>query len=311
MNENLNPSGNNEIDLLKVTDNLSKNLSNSIQHFKSFLKFLKKNILYIILVFILGAVAGFFYDKFNKTYYSNIIVSPNFETVDYLYDKVELLNSNVSQEKEQTLADLKIDESKKIGKIEVEPIEDIYKFIKKEIAYLEVFKIMSENNDAKKVIEDYATSKNFNLHKITVNSSSKITEEDLQQFIKYINDSKYYNEMRVKILTNLDDQIRTNQVSIAQIDSILNTAPSKNKINSSLSVNDNSELNNLLHNKKALVHENHELTVHKSNLDYIITPINYAPNIINKKGLNGKMKFVFPVIFVGGFIILAFGRRNS
>ena len=309
MNENLNTSGTNEIDLLKVTDNLSRNLSNSIQHVKNFLKFIKKNILYIILIFIIGGVAGYFYDKFNKSYYSSIIVAPNFETVDYLYDKVELLNSNISQEKEETLASLQIDEAKKIGKIEVEPIDDIYKFIRKEEAYLEVFKIMSENNDAKKVIDDYATSKNFTLHKITINSSTKVSEEDLQQLMKFVNSSKYYNDMRLKIIANLDDQIVKNNQSIAQIDSILNTAPSKNKVSSSLSINDNSELNDLFHNKKALIHENHELSVHKSNLDYIVTPVNYAPNIINKKGLNGKMKFVFPVVFVGGFFILAFGRR--
>ena len=310
MSNNINQETTNEIDLLKVTDNITRNLFNSFQQIKDFLKFIKKNIIYIILIFIIGGVAGYFYDKYNKKYYSNIIVSPNFETVDYLYDQVELLNSNVTQERKETLQELALDPNAKLSEIEVEPIKDIYKFIKNDDAYLEVFKTMSENNDAKKVIEDYATGKNFTLHKITVKSSSKISQEDLGKLMKFINGSKYYNDMRVKILANLDDQIAKNQVSITQIDSILNTAPSKNKVSNTLSVNDNSELNDLFMNKKALVHENHELNVHKTNLDYVITPMNYAANIVNKDGLNGKMKFVFPIVFVGGFFLIAFCRKN-
>ena len=308
MNDSTNPS-NQEIDLLKVTNNLSKKLSSSFNYFISFIQFIKRNILYILAVFILGAVLGFLYDKNFKKYYSNIIVSPNFETVDYLYDKVELANSNINQEAKEFLPSIDVNLESKISQIEIESVSDIYKFIQQEETYMDVFKIMSENNDANKVINDYATNKYFPLHKITIKSANKVSESDLINIMKFINDSDYYNKNRVEIVKNIKDKIEKNNLSIEQINKILNSVGSEAKSSSAVFYSDNTQLNDLVKNKTLLIQENHELSVHVKNLDYNITPINYSPNIIDKSGINGKMKFILPFVFVFGFLAFAFLRK--
>ena len=92
-----NNSENQEVDLSQISKkigSLFEEISNSI--FKGIL-FIKKNIIAIGLLFILGAVLGFYLDKNFKMYDNQLIVSPNFDTVDYLYSKINLINSKINE----------------------------------------------------------------------------------------------------------------------------------------------------------------------------------------------------------------------
>ncbi|MBS7332825.1 MAG: hypothetical protein KIG88_04430 [Weeksellaceae bacterium] len=306
MSEN---STNQEIDLLKVADGFSKKLSQLTTKAVNFIKFIKRNIIYILALFIIGAVLGYFYDKNNKSYYTEIIVSPNFNTVDFLNNQIDVVNSRIELQDEKFYAQVGISKQTKIGKVEVKPITDIYRIIDNNELYLDLFKTMTENNDASKIIEDYATSKNFPLHQITIHSGEVLDQKVLDNIMKFINTSDYYNKSRVEIAENLKDKLANNNTSIDQINAILNQVGSSRNVNATVFYNDNKELNELINNKTKLIQENHELKVHLKNLDYIVTPINYATNINNKSGLNNKMKLVFPILFVGGFFVFAFIRR--
>jgi len=55
---------------------------------------LKKKIVLIILLF-LGFGFGMFLDQINQTYKSELIVAPNFESSDYLYSKIDLIQSKI------------------------------------------------------------------------------------------------------------------------------------------------------------------------------------------------------------------------
>lgn len=305
----MNENSTNEIDLLKITDSFSKSFNRIFDKFIGFLKFIKRNILYILLLFAIGGTAGYFYDKQNKKYYSDIIVSPNFQTVDFLYSQIDVINSRIEQNDEVFLNSLGITPKDKISKISVKPITDIYKLVDDNENYLELFKTMTENNDAKKIIEDYSTSKNFPLHLVTVNSGQMIAQDQLTQLMKFVNKSEFYEKSRIDILKNLENKIGRNNVTIEQINNILNKVGSNTSVNATVFYNDNQQLSDLLNHKNSLIRENHELTVHKKYLDYIVTPISYSTNILDKSGLTGKMKFIFPIIFVGAFFAFSFVRK--
>ena len=61
------------------------------------LDFFKKYFIIIIILLIIGFAYGYYKD-YNaiKTYDNEVIVIPNFESVDYLYDKVEAINKKIA-----------------------------------------------------------------------------------------------------------------------------------------------------------------------------------------------------------------------
>ena len=88
-------SDNQEIDLFQISKKIGvffENISTSI--FRGFL-FLKRNLIIISILFIIGVVLGLYLDKTNKVYENKLYVQPNFGSVDYLYSKIELIDSKI------------------------------------------------------------------------------------------------------------------------------------------------------------------------------------------------------------------------
>lgn len=307
-NNSTQSSSNNEIDLLKVSNSLKNGLTKSLKIIPNTLNFIKRNILILVGLLIIGIVAGYFYNKYEKAYNSNIIVTPNFETVDYLYEKITLLNSHIQQNDKDFLQKVGINPSYKIYKVEVKPISDLYRFLNQEDKYFDIFNTLSENNDAKKVAEDFSTSKNFPKHLLTVSSKTKIDQKVLDNIIKYLNTSDYYQVARVQVLKNSNEKIVINDSIIKQIDAILKNAGTA-KNNTSIFFNEQSQLNDLIDQKNKAVAENHYLKVEKFNLKYIVAPLDFSKNIEDNTGLKGKYHLVFPLILIGLFIVISLIKK--
>src|SRR5690554_1660503 len=91
--------------------------------------FFKKYLLIIIGIIILGIILGYFIDKNSKSVYENrLIVIPNFESVEYLYDKIDEVNFKIQSGDSLYLKSIFGDNYTSVRKIEIEPIIDIYNF---------------------------------------------------------------------------------------------------------------------------------------------------------------------------------------
>ena len=96
-NSQNNDFDNQEIDLSRISKKLGGFFEKvSIKIFKGIL-FIKRNLILIGVLFILGGVMGHFMDRNNTNYDNQIIVTPNFFTTDYLYNKIDLINSKVNE----------------------------------------------------------------------------------------------------------------------------------------------------------------------------------------------------------------------
>ena len=126
--------------------------------------------------------------------------------------------------------------------------------------------------DLEKVAEDFSTSKNFPKHLITVSAKGKIDQKVLDAIIKYINTSDYYQPVRAQVLENTKAKVIINDSIIKQIDGILNNAGSA-KNNTSVYINEQSQLNDLINQKNRLVEDNHYFKISIPNLKYIIAPL--------------------------------------
>lgn len=316
-----NNTDNQEIDL----SNVSKSIGNVLEKISSLIfqgiLFIKKRIFIISILFLLGLGLGFYLDRTNTDYDHEIIVTPNFGSNDYLYSKVELLNSKIKEKDTLLLTKMGFKNINKIGKIEVEPIVDIYKFIKNSAENFELIKLMAEDGDLKKIVEDKITSKNYPFHALQVSTSKKVTDDGFTKpLLNYLNDSEYFKRLQGVYITNAEIKMRENDSIIKQIDGFLNTFKNNSngggsKSNSLVYYNENTQLNEIIKTKDLLILEQGSHRVEKIINERIIKDISVTTNIKNTKSINGKMKLVLPILFVFLYLVVysvvAFYKREQ
>ena len=314
-----NNSDNQEIDLSEISKKIGGFFEDiSTRIFKGIL-FLKRNIIVIAILFVIGVVLGIYLDKTSKSYDHQVIVTPNFGSIDYLYSKVELINSKIEEKDTLFLKDvLGLKEPKKFKKIAIEPINDVYKFIENRDENFEFIKLLAEDGDIKKIITEKVTSKNYPFHAISFSTSALTSEKHtVEPILKYLNDSDYYSKIQKEYVNNIKVKIVANDSIISQINGFLNTLSNKgNKSQSSnlVYINENTQLNDVIKTKDEVVNDQGRRRIELINTDKIIKQISVTLNIKNIKSINGKLKLVLPFLFIflfiGITILRSFYRRQ-
>lgn len=308
-----------EIDL----GQLSKKIGEKVQSFVDWMfdgfLFIIRNKFIIGGLFILGTGLGFYMDKTIKEYDHQVIVTPNFNSTDYLYSKINLINSKIKERDTVFLKKIGIKKPKRISKIEVEPIVDVYRFVGDNERNFEMLKLMAEDGDLKKIVEDNLTSKNYQFHLISYVTEEVSTEEEiLNPLLGYLNESEFYKKVQKEYVNNINIKIKENDSIISQIDGILNqfskAVGSNQKSDKLVYYNENTQLNEVIKTKEALINEQGSKRLELITSDKIVKENSYTLNIENRKALNGKKKLILPFLFVGLFLLFgafrAFYRRQ-
>ena len=170
-----------EIDLGQVFKKIGNFFQSIIDSFFDAILFVKRNIIAIIVLFIIGVILGFYLDKTTKTYTNEIIVLPNYGSVDYLYSKIELLEAKRNENDTVFFRELGFKNVNELGLIEIEPVIDVFKFVDKKPENFELIKLMAEDGDLNKIIEGGITSKNYPFHKIKFSTSKKTSQHDEEE----------------------------------------------------------------------------------------------------------------------------------
>lgn len=318
-----NVNDNQEIDLSQISKkigNFFENISTSI--FKGIL-FIKRNIIVIAILFVVGAGLGYYMDINSKIYKSEIIVTPNMGGTDYLYSKIELLSSKLTEKDSSFFNTIGIKNSSNIISLEVDPVIDIYEFVNTNTAIatsaqntqnFELMKLLSEDNDINKVIKDKLTSKNYARHTIKILTNGKTSDTDvIQPLLKFLNTDDYYSKVCSITFKNIEIKMDKNEFVINQVDSLIKNISkniSKNQKSSNLIYNnENNQLTTLFDLKNNLTNEIASQKIQLFNLNSFIKNVSTTLNVSYKKGTIGKMKFIVPVLFI--LLFLLFSSINS
>ena len=297
---------NQEIDLSQISKKIGDFFGGIATKFFRMILFFKRNIIWVGLLFITGAGLGFYLDKTTKVYDNEIIVSPNFGSNDYLYSKAELLISKVKNKDTVFLKKIGVKNSQKLVKLEIEPIIDVYKFIDNKATNFELIKLMAEDGELTKIVKDNMTSKNYPFHSLKFITTKELPEDDIVvPILKYLNDTDYFKALQKQYLKNVEEKMAQNDSIIKQIDGVLGKITNTNgseKSNSLVYYNDNMQLNEIIKTKDALVAEQGAHRLEIINFDMIIKDISTVTNIKNLSGTNGKLKFIFPILFIMLFV---------
>lgn len=328
MSTNASKNDEQEIDLSQISKKIGgifDQLATSI--FKGIL-FLKKNILTFLVLLIVGVGLGFVLDSTNKSYNHQIIVSPNFSSTDYLYSKINLINSKIRQNDTLFLKSIGIETPKNISNISVSSINDIYNFVNdksntvnnaQNSQNFELLKLLSEDGDINKVIKDSLTSKNFSQHRINISTQGFVTKKNtLDPLMTYLNNNAFYTDYKKTYLSNTRAKIKADSIVIAQIDVLLKDFSSNadgQKNDKLVYYNENTQLNDIIKTKTDLVAEIGYLRTQMIGLNKVILDKSSVINIRNTKGLDNKMKLVLPILLIFGFIgwkiFMAFYRKQE
>ncbi|MEZ7498402.1 hypothetical protein QO200_06585 [Flavobacterium sp. Arc3] len=299
-----------EIDLTQI----SKKIKSFFQGINTFIfnciRFFVKNAVVIAILLIVGFSLGMFLDKTQKIYDHRIIATPNFGSTDYLYSKIDLIQSKIREGDSVFLKEVVgIRKPKEIVKIEVNPINDVYKFIENKSENFELIKLMAEAGDINKILEDNLTSKNYTLHTITFKTNKRTNDsETVQPILNFLNQTDYYEKVQKETVRNIQVKMNQNDTIIAQIDGVLNGF--SNRVNSNqksdklVYYNENTQLNDVIKTKEMLINEQGVHRVQLVGLNKIIKDNSTTLNIENSKSINGKLKLVLPILFLLSFIFI-------
>lgn len=300
-----------EIDLGQLSKKIGGFFQQLIDSFFDLILFIKRNIIIIILLFVIGIVLGYFMDKKSKQYDHEVVVLPNFKSVDYLYSKINLINAKRKENDTLFLKSIGIKEPKKFRLIEIEPIVNVYEFIQESESNFDLIKLMAEDGDLEKIIENETTAKNYQYHLIQIKTNKSIKKEDLiTPILKYLETSDYFSNIKKEMQLSLALEIKSNDETLKQINDILNELPKQSSKSASVYISENNQLNEVIQSKEELINKQTYNRVRLINYQDIIKEVTSTLNIKNNKGTNGKMKLILPLLFVLLFMTIVFIRKS-
>lgn len=260
------------------------------------------------LLLIGGFATGVLIETVKTSYDHYILVEPNFGSTDYLYARVDEINSKIKEKDTVYLKSIGISKPKDIFKIEVKPIVDVYRFVSRNEQNFELLKLMSDDSDINKIIEDKPTSKNYSYHLIQLSTKHKTNKSQLiAPILAHLNNSDFYKQIQKGYILNQQIKMKANEVLIAQIDGYLNGLAAGTPSASGEKMvfyTEKTQLNDVIQTKDNLVKEQGNLRIEKISLDKIIKDNHTTLNTQASSKLNSALKFILPLFFIALFIFI-------
>lgn len=293
----MNQSNNNsqEIDLFKIVTIIYKYIS----------LFIRKHLIPMCILFIVGVLLGILVNSKFKKYESRVLVSPSKGTVDYLYNQVDVINSRISRNDTNYLKSIGFKES--ITKISIEPVNSIYQFVQENEKNYDLVKLFAEDGDINKVAEDEKTSKNYKIHELIIYTKKPVLlDQNIENLVHYLNQNDHFNKVKDIVNQNNDKRIKSNNLTIDQINAVLakfDKNITENKSSNLVYFNDNNQLNDIILTKNELIKENEYLELQKINSNNFIKKEAHFLNIESES----KSKFlllIIPLILMCAYTII-------
>ena len=288
-----------EIDLGQIGKGIKNFLNGIVNSFFDFLFFIKKKIIIIAVLFIAGVVAAFLLDS--KVYNHEISVIPNFGSNEYLYKKIEQVDTKLREKDILFFNELGIKSYEDILSIEIEAYPGVYDFIKtnsEEKTNFELLKLMAEDGNIDKILKDEMTSKNYYHHKITIETKGMFKKEELiTPLLNYLNTNSYFENLQKISYNNLKEKIIFNDSLSKQIDKLI-ILMSSNSGSGTISISEKNSIPELIEKKDKLIKENQQSFLAENIYDKIIKEESIIINIREYKTLLLNNKILFPLILI-------------
>jgi len=299
---------NQDIDLGQLSKKVKNYFSSLNDAIFDGILFIKRNIIVLVILIVIGSALGYYKDKTSTIFEQKIFVIPNFGSIDYLYEEIENMSSKIRREDPEFMKVSGFKNADKFLKIDIKPVVEIYDFIEdkdvdEDDRKFQLFRLISENGDMKKILEDKTTARHYKNHIITITTSGETEKSEMvDPILKYFNSNSYFLKMKEEYVNNLNLKIIANDTVIKQIDAVLNGFSNKGKNGNLMYYNDNTELSEVIKYKNKLTKEQGQNRIDKVNYSDVVKDGGTLLNIYGKTFTSGRMKFIVPLLFVLAFI---------
>jgi hypothetical protein len=293
-----------EIDLGQIGIGINNFFNGIVNSMFDFIFFLKKKIVIIGLLLVVGIVLAFLSDP--KIYNHEISVIPNFGSNEYLYQKIQQIDTKLREEDDSFFKELGIKNPKDVVGIEIEAYPAIYNFVnnKEQGNNFELIKLMAEDGDIDKIMQGEITSKNYYHHKISIKTKGKLKKEEfITPVLNYLNVNPYFEIQQKVYQKNLADKIALNDSLVNQIDNLI-VLLSSNNSSGTISISEKNSIPELVEKKDRLISEKQYLLTNVNIFDKIIKEESSIINIRDYKPLLLNNKILFPVILILMYLIM-------
>lgn len=297
-----------EIDLgllLKKSNDFFKSV---VRAFFLILEFFKRYFIILIVLLLIGFGYGYYKDSNELTVYNNeVIIIPNYESVDYLYSRVEAINNKIASNDTLYLQQILDTNFRKLKSIELEPIVDLYNFVSKTGRNYDVLKLISEKRNISEYMTDYSISKYYKYHRLKFSIAGRESSQKIiADLLSYLNKNKHYEEYQEVYKENNKLKIQEYYAMISQIDSVLKANSRINAAGSNVSITNSTDLFDLIDRKRQLL--DFILEVKTQEMDFVapIKIVSADYNLTQKKLLNLSNKIKYPIWLVFLFSLVFF-----
>ncbi len=292
-----------EIDLGQIGKGIKNFFSGVVNSFFDLLLFIKNKIIIIVVLFVIGIVLAFTLDT--KVYNHEVAVIPNFGSNEYLYKKIEQVDTKLREDDAEFFKALGITSFEDVISVEIEAYPGIYSFVnnKDQENNFELIKLMAEDGNLEKIIKEEVTSKNYYNHKISIQTKRVFKKEEfITPLLKYLNLNAFYEKQQKIRQKNLTEKIALNDSLINQIDKIIFLL-SANSSSGTISISEKNSIPELIEKKDKLINENQQLYISEIIFDEIIKEESSVINIRDYKPLLFNNKILFPIILIALYLI--------
>ncbi len=310
-----NPSD--EIDLGQLFKLIGKGFNRIFIGLLRFFLYIKKNIFILIGLGVLGILAGYGLKQISSAKMkTEVIVRPNIESKDYLYDVVAEIEANIKAKNKAFFEPLDIEiEALKGFEITVVSLGDKKSKLEDELKYLELLRGLDVSGAVSDVVRNEILSRNSLNHKITFSyKDNALGYESAKKLMEYINSNPYFNELIEVYLDNAENRIQENKALIKQLDELItqyssNLAAEENRKSESRIVLENEEqldIRELFDLKNELIQDIELKNLELKTRENAIKVINFGQPQEVKKPFFEDILVAVPLILVGGFFAWSF-----
>jgi hypothetical protein len=313
------PETSDEIDLGQLFKLIGNGFRNLFRWILSVYLYFKRNIIWFAGLVVLGALTGYLVNQLVEGKQKlDVIVTPNLETKNYLYDVIAEVQANIKAEDTLILAGMGMEVDKMKGfEIEITPLKsENRQDSETQNQMLELLKDFGNSEAISDILRAELQDRTSKDQRITFYFKDPGSgEKYARKIVEYINSNPYYNELVQVNTLNAENRIQRNDTLIRQIDVLIDNYTQKMLKEQSgaegrlvLENQEPLDVPSLFELKNQLIRDTEAKKLELERTKDAITIVNFGKPHKVIKPLYQKNIVFFPLLFVGFFLLISLIR---